>query len=249
MLKLNLDTLDGVDEALRPLYEEADGKFRLKVEGVEDTSGLKSALDKERKAARTAAASEARWKALGKTPEEIEDLLAAQALAEEEKAKGAGEWDKLKAQMNTQHEAALKAESEKTGKMRTALERYLIDAKATSAIAAAKGVPELLLPHVQRQMRVVEEDGEFAARVVTAKGDPRIDDKGEPFTVEALIDEMKKNEIYGRAFEGSGNHGGGMPPGGGGGNTAKSMTLAEFNALDSKTRAAKMAEKGFVLTD
>ena len=51
-LKLTVDTLDGIDESHHALYAEKDGKFHLDVDGVEDTTGLKSALDKERKANR-----------------------------------------------------------------------------------------------------------------------------------------------------------------------------------------------------
>lgn len=52
MLKAVVDSLDQVEEAHRGFYEEADGKFRLNVEGADalvDTSGLKSALEAERK--------------------------------------------------------------------------------------------------------------------------------------------------------------------------------------------------------
>lgn len=36
MLKAVLESLDGVDDAVKPFYSEADGKFVLKVEGVDD---------------------------------------------------------------------------------------------------------------------------------------------------------------------------------------------------------------------
>lgn len=45
------DTLDAVPEAARTFYlETGEGTFRLDAEGVEDVSGLKSALEKERAA-------------------------------------------------------------------------------------------------------------------------------------------------------------------------------------------------------
>lgn len=53
-LDLVVDSLDAVPEAVRSLYVEADGKFKLDVSGVEDTRGLKSALEKERQAAKDA---------------------------------------------------------------------------------------------------------------------------------------------------------------------------------------------------
>lgn len=47
------ESLDAVPEAARAFYiETGDGRFRLDAEGVEDVSGLKSALEKERAARR-----------------------------------------------------------------------------------------------------------------------------------------------------------------------------------------------------
>jgi hypothetical protein len=43
-LKLILDTLDGLDDGVKALYSEKDGKFHLNVEGVEDVSGLKNKI-------------------------------------------------------------------------------------------------------------------------------------------------------------------------------------------------------------
>lgn len=54
-LKAALDSLDGLDDGIKGFYIEQDGKFVLDAEGV-DNSGLKSALEKERKAARDAEA-------------------------------------------------------------------------------------------------------------------------------------------------------------------------------------------------
>ena len=50
-LKAILDNLDGLSDELKGFYEAGDdGKYRVKVEGLEDSSGLKSALQKERDA-------------------------------------------------------------------------------------------------------------------------------------------------------------------------------------------------------
>ena len=84
-LKLTLDSLDGVDEAIKSLYVEQDGKFKLAVDGLEDTSGLKSALEKERKARRDA---EQRAK-LALSDEELEEVE--RLRSEAAKAKGADE--------------------------------------------------------------------------------------------------------------------------------------------------------------
>lgn len=230
MLKMTVDSLEAVDEPLRDFYEQDGDKFKLKVEGVEDTTGLKTALQKERREREAREKQAKAWERLGKSPEEIEELLNAQARIEEEKATKAGEWDKLKAQMNEKHQSEIKAREEKIAAMQATLERHLVDAAATAAIAAEKGVPDLLLPHVQRHVRVVEEDGEFAVKVVDAKGDPRVDAKGEPLTIADLVKEMKASEIYGRAFEASGNTGSGKQPGSssGGAGAAKPRSKMSF---------------------
>ncbi|ENW97352.1 hypothetical protein [Acinetobacter dispersus] len=49
-----VDSLDQIKEEHRALYVEENGKFRLDLEGYEDPKGLKSALQSERDAAKTA---------------------------------------------------------------------------------------------------------------------------------------------------------------------------------------------------
>ncbi|WP_193173440.1 hypothetical protein [Nisaea nitritireducens] len=52
-LPAETDSLDAVPEAARAFYVETDdGRYRLDADGVEDVSGLKSALEKERAARR-----------------------------------------------------------------------------------------------------------------------------------------------------------------------------------------------------
>jgi hypothetical protein len=226
-LKLTIDKLEDVDEAARPLYVAQGDKFILPVElpTPEDTSGLKSALAKERKLAGELEKQTKRWATLGKTPDEIEQMLEAQAQLEADKAAKAGEWDKLRAQMNDKHALDLRTKDETITAMRKRLEAELVDAKAVAAIAAAKGVPELLLPHVQRHVKV---DEHFNVNVVDAKGDPRVNGKGEPLSIFDLIAEMKATEIYGRAFEGSGQSGSGTRPTNGTGGAGAISRRSDF---------------------
>lgn len=239
-LQLVVDDLETVPEPLRANYKEADGKYRLDLEGYEDPAGLKSALEKERKAAREASKQVTAWQSLGKTPEEIQTLLEAQRKADEASAEKNGEWDKLKAQMLEQHTRERETLEAKAKAKDAAIERHLIDAQATAAIAEAKGVPALLLPHVKASVRVVEEDGEYAVRVVDGKGNPRVNGKGDYLSIADLVGEMRQSDVFGRAFDADGRTGGGAGPSSAGG--AKVITQAAFDALPPKQRAAKMAE-------
>lgn len=240
-IPMTVDSIDAVPEAQRGLYKEANGKFVLDVDGYEDPVGLKSALQAERQNAKTATQQAAAWKALGKTPEEIQALVDAQAAAEADKLGKSGEWDKLKTQMADQHRTELGKKDERIGALTKSLERRLIDADATAAIAAAKGVPLLLLPHVRASVKVIEENGDFKVQVVDAAGNPRVNGKGEFLSIADLVGEMRQSETFGRAFEASGTTGGGASGGGGGGGS-KVIKQAAFDALPSKQRAAKMAE-------
>lgn len=239
MLKFTVDSLDAVDEPLRSLYEEKDGKFALKIEGIEPVDGLKSALAAERKRAKDFEAKVKRWESLGKSDEEIAELLKKAEDHELSEAERKGEWDKLRAQMNEKHEAALRGKDETISAMRARLNAELVDAKAVAAIAAAKGVPELLLPHVQRHVKV---DDEFNVHVVDAKGDPRVGAKGEPLTIADLVAEMRQSEVFGRAFEGSGQSGSGKLPGNGAGGAGVSKK-SDFKS--EKERAAFVEKHGF----
>lgn len=238
-LPFTVEVIDSIPEPQRGLYKESNGKFVLDVEGYEDTSGLKSALQKEREAAKSATKQAQAWASLGKSPEEIQQLLEAQRKAEEEKATKSGEWEKLKIQITDQHKTELSKKDERIQTLTKSLERRLIDADATAALAAAKGSPALLLPHVRQKVRVVEDDGDFRVQVIDEAGNPRVNSKGEFLSIADLVGEMRQSDIYGPAFEPTGTTGGGAAsrPASG----SKTMTQSQFNALRPAERAKAMA--------
>lgn len=117
-----VDKLDAVPEAQRAWYVEKDGKFNLdpsKIE-IEDTGGLKSALDKERTAARTAEKArkdlEARY--VGIDPDKVREMMAKFDGDEEGKLIAAGKIDevvakrseKLRKELEKQVQAAVDKE-------------------------------------------------------------------------------------------------------------------------------------------
>lgn len=239
-IEFTVDSIDTIPEAQRGLYKQAGDKYVLDISGYEDPVGLKSALAKEREAAKTASRQAAQWQSLGKTPEEITALVEVQAQAERDKLTKGGEWDKLKAQMADQQKAELGKKDERITALTKSLERRLVDADATAAIAAAKGVPALLLPHVRAQVKVIEDSGEFRAQVVDAAGNPRVNGKGEFLSIADLVAEMRQDDVFGRAFEATGTAGSGATSGSSGGNS-KTIKEAAFQALRPAERAKAMA--------
>ena len=152
-LKPIVEDLGEIPEQLREEYVETDNGYQLKVlqdfvprENVEDVSGLKSALQKERENARASAKKvrELESQFGGIDLEELEELRQEKARAEEERAKKAGEWDKLKNQMVEKHTQEVAQLKEEMAKVRSAYEDQFVDAAVLAAIIEHKGIALLL---------------------------------------------------------------------------------------------------------
>lgn len=247
-MALNLieDSLDGVTDAMKPLYVERNGKFHLDVDGLEDTSGLKSALQKERERARELEKKYGHIKDVD--PEEYARLKKEAEDRATLDAEKKGQFDLLKGQLVEKHQKEIEVVTGKVSAMQAALEKHLVDAVATYAIAEAKGVPALLLPHVKAAVKVVEVNGQYTVQVVDANGNERImDGKGTPMSIADLVADMKKSDVFGRAFEGTGATGGGAAGSRGGNNNAKSMSRQQFMALSPESRAEHVKGGGIVV--
>jgi hypothetical protein len=145
----------------------------------------------------------------GVDPDEFKRLKAAAEEAERKKATAEGDFKSLEKQLIEKHTAELGAEKGKTVKYQSALEKYLVQAQLTAAIAKHKGDPDLLLPHAAQHVRVRETDEGFEAYVADDKGNPRIaDGKGTPMSFDDLVTQVLA-EKYPRAFDGAGSSGGG----------------------------------------
>lgn len=244
-LKLVVDSLDGIPEALHGEYEQDGDKFRLKVDGIEDTSGLKSALEKERKAARELEKRVKRWEALGKTDEEIQALLAAAEEAERKKAELEGDHSKILKQHQekwAKEKADLEAE---LNAARTSERGAIIGTSVMSALTKA-GVTEegadLLPDRLSGRIKFEIEDGKRVLKIMQADGETPMAGSGKDGA--ATFDDLVKEatEKWPSLFKGSGNSGSGKPPGnppGGAGIKKKSDFKSE------KERAAWVDANGF----
>jgi hypothetical protein len=168
-----VDDLDALPEAVRDHYVQTeDGRWRLDAEGVEDVSGLKSALEKER------------------TERKALKAELAVLTGSEEPAASEPEVD-----------PAPEPEPEAPPVDRApVLEARLLEAEARAAIQAAHGVPELLLPVVVSRLSVGE-DGSITATA----------EDGTSLSVAELVEILRADPVYGRAFDASGKGGSGAP--------------------------------------
>lgn len=239
-LPFTVKTLDLVPEAHRDAYIPSGDGFKLDIDGP-DPEELRGNLTRANREAADRRKALESWEKLGKTPEEIAELVAAQKTKEEKDAEAKGEWERLKTQLNESHANALKEKDGEVGKYKTSFERYLVESQATAAIAQLKGVPELLMPHISSRTRVEEKDGNFTTVVVGDDGKVRYDDKGNPLTISGLVAEMKASPVYGRAFEGE-NQGGAGARSNAGGNTQTFTT--KRSSMTPVEKAAFIAENG-----
>lgn len=131
--------------------------------------------------------------------------------AERERAEKAGEFEKLRAKDREAHARELGKRDAREQKLGAALERRLIESEFSKVLRDAGGDPKYLVPVARPRMKTVETEDDWEIVVHDARG--------QPSTMEALIDELRKE--YPRAFEGTGASGSGTQAGTGGGGQGK----------------------------
>lgn len=212
-LKATVTTLDEVDEAHRPLYVESNGKFKLDVD-ADPGGALKTALQRERESNGT---YKTRLKKLGieeREDDEVSELLQLGEKAKQGLARSEDQIEQVKQQLTKTHQKELEKKVQQINELTTSLERVLRDDAAKTALVTNKGDVDLLLPHVQSKTAIVrDDDGNYVARVKGEKdGEFRLNDAGDPMSVDELVAEMRADKKFERAFEGSGGSGGGARP-------------------------------------
>ena len=211
MLKFQLDTLDGVDEAVRALYTEKDGKFVLGIEGLpqqEDVSGLKAKVDEllgEKKLAE-------------KKAREAEE---AARLEREEAARKSGNVEELERSWSEKYnrrEAELNGMLEQERGTLSGQIRDLTVGRTATDIASAlavQGSAKALLPHIERRLSVEQRDGKPVVVVLDAQG------KLSAATLDELKAEIANDAAFALLIAGSKASGGGAGGAGGGGGAPK----------------------------
>jgi len=223
------ETHETLPDAIKSEYKARDdGTFILDVTptddfALENVKGLKSGLSKER-AAREAA--EKKLKDFG-------DLDAGKAREALQKMEEMVNWtpdDKVKEQiaaiqkqLEDKHAGEIAKRDDAVSLLTSQLEQVMIDAAAIEAITTHKGSVTLLLPHVRGKARLKSGDSGYSVEIVDDDGTPRISTEAGssgPMSMGELVAEMKGNDEFSAAFEGSGASGSGASnsAGGKGGN-------------------------------
>lgn len=221
-----VESIDKVPEQFRGFYAEGEGGYVLQ-DSFKSTAGAVDGLNKSLKAARRDADEVKRnrpdlsgftavGQLLGLEGEDAgnpETLKQAVERVIGESKDGKVNWDKMKKDLERGFQTQLQGKDGELQTMSKTLQKYLVTTAAVQAIAGQKGVPELLLPHIQAKTKVIKEGEEYVVRVVDDSGDPRGNAAGGFMAVEDLVKEMKASPTFGRAFESEAPSGSGVKPG------------------------------------
>lgn len=145
--------------------------------------------------------------------EDIKNLMTQKEQENLQKHEKNEEWEKAKIQMLDQFEREKKELVEQNNKLKESMQRNLVQKEVTQAIGKHDGIATLLQPHVERNVRYIEdEDGNFEVRVVDNDNSPRFNNKGEYMTVDEFVASLKEDDEFGLAFRGRGQSGAGTKP-------------------------------------
>jgi hypothetical protein len=194
--------------------DELKAQFDALREEHEKTKGYLSKANKEAKERRLALKE---LEEHGLTIEEAVTLKKRLEEEERERAVKKGDVEKIKEQLTNSFEKEKKELLTKVERMQKSLYENLVSAKANEAISEAGGVPKLLMPFIQKFAQVQEEDGKYAVRILDDDGEVRFNNKGDYMTIHDYVDELKSDEVFGRAFEVNVRSGSGSKSGGAGG--------------------------------
>jgi hypothetical protein len=210
-LKFQLDTLEGVDDSVKALYVEKDGKFVLGIEGLpqpEDVSGLKSKVEEllsEKKAAE-------------KARREAEDAARTEREEAARKSGNVEELEKSWSEKYNRREAELNGMLEQERGTLSGQIRDLTVGRTATDIASALAIPgsaKALLPHIERRLSVEQRDGKPVVVVLDQQG------KLSAATLDELKAEFANDTAFAPLIAGSKASGGGASGAGNGGGAAK----------------------------
>lgn len=141
----------------------------------------------------------------------------AKALRAELEAQLRQDFERQTATLSESHAAELRARDERVSALSSQLdERIFTDAARDAILSVDKGAePIFLLPEIQRRTRIVEQDGRRTIQVLNAEGQIEYvseDGRAVPKGLKHVVEDLKNDPRFGRAFSGGDATGSGATP-------------------------------------
>lgn len=218
MLKSKIDkaAFDALPDVLKTEYKEVGGNYLLDTDDAAELRTAKQRADdeaREAKAAKLAADKRA------------SDAEAAAEAARVEAAKKAGDIPAIEASWQAKLDAAAQTAKANEAKLKTALDKVLVEKEAIAICAEISTAPDLLMPHVLKQLVAEYDDPtDPKTRVLGADGKPSAQ------TIEEFKAGLIANEKYAAIIVGSKANGGAgnqKPAGGGAAKKISEMNEGE----------------------
>jgi hypothetical protein len=224
--------LETVPQEFQAFYKEVEGEgFTLDTENpivtgaVSAITGQSTALKASRaeaKALKGKAVDIAPLKNLGVEGDSVEEIAAGLKAQFEDlqgQIKGGQEArvniDKMKADIAKGHATEIEARDTRNKALEGQLYNVLAKNEALGALADSGVIDaDLMMPHVRKHIKPVEEDGQFKVLVVDDAGDRKYSGAtGTDMTIRELVKEMKTSDKYSPLFKSEKKVGTGTPPG------------------------------------
>lgn len=245
-------------DATKALYKDAgEGKFRLEVEGLEDTGALHRALQAERDAVKTLKEEKRKLAEQYKDvdPAKYKEMLAQlededdKRLLKDNKLEDliTKRTEKMKKQLEGERDAALnESKAEKT--RREKYEAHVMENHIRTAAIKAGMHASAMEDAILRAGKIFTLDENVQAVRLGSDGKPVYGKDGKtPYNAAEWVEEMKKEAPHWFPAGSSGGGSGGDKGGSGG---AKTMKRADFDAIKDPAEKAKIArDKSYTFVD
>ncbi|MFW1838635.1 hypothetical protein ACG9XS_08705 [Acinetobacter gyllenbergii] len=201
-----VDSLNQIKEEHRALYVEENGKFRLDLEGYEDPKGLKSALQSERDAAKTAQRELQRLQKQfeGIDPEIVKKVFAQLDQDEEAKLIAEGKVNeviqKRTEKMREEHAKLLNAETTRANNAEAYANKFkqsVVQGQIVQAAVELEALPEATadIAFLAQSKFALDEDGKAVA--VDESGEVIIGKDGKtPLSPKEWVESLREQKPY-----------------------------------------------------
>lgn len=201
-----VDSLDQIKEEHRALYVEENGKFRLDLEGYEDPKGLKTALQSERDAAKTAQRELQRLQKQfeGIDPEIVKKVFAQLDQDEEAKLIAEGKVNeviqKRTEKMREEHARLLNAETTRANNAEAYANKFkqsVVQGQIVQAAVELEALPEATadIAFLAQSKFVLDEEGKAVA--VDESGEVVIGKDGKtPLSPKEWVESLREQKPY-----------------------------------------------------
>lgn len=125
-----------------------------------------------------------------------------EATRKQKEQKDQNDWDARETSLKDAHNKELEKERGKNTTLFKALDKQLIENTALAALNESKVIPakvKVLMPHIKAQLKVIEVDGDYVARVIGTDGKVRYQN-GSEMTIAQLVAEFKADDAFSDCF-------------------------------------------------